>query len=341
MKTILYVLSFLLLISFSSCRKNSQETSRDSSTASQSRNKIEWMQLNNEWVPVITGFDKLLQDAKNAYTRKDFKESSGKINEANELLLKKAGNHPDAVELKKHSASLQKLSEKIEDSTTTESEVDSVIYRVCDTSGMNCWILQDREDDFWALENEINVHIDSAFVNISQNDSTAGISLSKAKALIELKAQTNSHPKSKKYLVKAGNELHIIMKMIKKEEKILASAIKRPFARSYVSLAMTYYINASLVFEHGTDYVRLGREMKASSICLQKAFKYSGIKIREDEAFTLERAELVGTELENGFGHGQNDIREVLAGLGLLINKLKLILYPANSEDDFLLTQGK
>jgi hypothetical protein len=340
MKAILYFLSFLFFLSFSSCRKNLQEKEEiGSKEKSKSSDQIGWMRLNNEWIPVITGFDKLLYAARKAYSQKKYSESSEKIKAANEILLKKKEkDHSDKDELKKSSESLQKLSERIKDRSASQLDIDTVLYKVCDVSAKHCWIMQDREDDYWEPEEELNKHIDSAYLKTTKNDTSAITNLDKASALIKVKNYRMPHTNIKKYLKNAEGELNSIARTIGKEEKIIEGNLKKPIARSYFSLAITHYISASLTFVEAYDNKRLGNEIRSSSACLQKAFKYSGIDLKEEEAFTLEHAALLGIDLEKGFNHEAKDVQETLDLLGKLIKKTKMILYPEETEDDFMIS---
>ncbi|MFL5728521.1 MAG: hypothetical protein ACJ75J_03445, partial [Cytophagaceae bacterium] len=281
--------------------------------------------------------DKLLQAGKKAHANKNYKESSRKIKEAGLLLEKQSAKNKDP-EIVNSSKALKNLSSKIKDSTASENEVDSVLYRVCDVSGKHCWIMTDREDDYWRPEEELNVHIDSAYVKTTDHEPTAISNFQKAAALIKIKNDQTSRSSVKKYLKKADDELQAIISKIEKQEKIIAGNLKTPIARSYLSLGITHYINASIEFGKSNNNERLGNELRSSSICLQKAFKYSGIDLQENEAFALEHAELLGIDLEKGFAHDSKDIQEILTLLGNLIKKTRTILYPEETEDDFMIS---
>jgi hypothetical protein len=340
MKTIFYFLSFFILLSFSSCRKNIREKDDSSlNSVSKSSDNMEWMKLNNEWVPVITEFDKLLHAGKKAYANKNYKQSSQKIKEANEILIKiNDKDHRDKKDLKRYSGSLQKLTERIEDSTASEFDVDTVLYKVCDFSGKHCWIMEDWEDDYWVPEDELNKHMDSVYTKTSINDSTGIINLKKANSLIAIKSRKNSNHKVQKYLSRVQEELKSMMIKAKNEEKNIASKLRDPIARSYFSLSITHYILASIEFNKGRNNKQLGNEIEFSSICLRKAFKYSSVELSEEEDFMLERAQLLGIDLKAGFDHDADDIEDVLRLLNRIIKERRIIFYPESTIDDYTIS---
>jgi hypothetical protein len=339
MKTLLYSSGILLSLLFSSCKEIVQDTSERSKVPPASSDKIEWMRLNDEWVPVITEFDKLLYSGLKAYIRKDYKEASQKISEANAILVKKnEKDHPGKDELKRSSESLRKLSERIKDSTVSGLEVDTVLYKVCDVSGKNCWIMQDREDDYWVSEEELSKHIDSSYAKVSANDTTAITNLDKANALIKIKKRQIKNQKIQKYLMKAEDELQTIINKVKKREKIVVSKLAEPIAKSYFSLAISYYIYASIEFNGKRDNKRMGNEIESSATCLRKAFKYGGVELSEEEAFILERAQFLGVDLKGGFSHEVDDIEDVLRLLSRMIRERRIIFYPQGTDDDYAIS---
>jgi hypothetical protein len=330
---------FLLLIIGSGCNQNqkkneAKEPSKIKAPADSASSKLEWMKLNNEWIPVITELDKILHSGKTAYIDKNYKESTRKINEAETLVNNKAMKNKDHKDLLSSSKALKEISEKIESGKTNAAELDSVIYKVCDIHMKNCWILKDRETDLWIPEAELQIHLDSTYYYLTKNDTLKSQEeLAKANWIINADSKKYCSPEGKKTSDMIRKEMNSIKHALVKGEEATIGKIKFNIARTYFFKADNHYSEASRIsFNYDNDRlegdIELAREIKASVFYLQRAFSLQGIILSEKENFELENAELLGNELLGGYTHPKEEITESIKDIGRIMFRYRTKFHP-------------
>jgi hypothetical protein len=296
--------------------------------------KLEWMKLNNEWVPLITEIDKLLNSSKKAYLNKDYKESIRKIQEAESLVNNKALKYNSHKEFLVSSESLKRISKKIENGTITNEELDSALYKVCDVHMKNCWILKDKETDFWIPEEEFQIHLDSSFYYMVKNDTIKSMDeLAKANWIINADSKKYCSHDGERNSNKIRKEMNSIKHALVRGEQSTIGKVKSNIARTYFLKADNHYAQASQIsFNYDNDRLEgdidLAREIKASVFYLERAFSTLGIILPEKETFQLENALLLDNELLNGYAHPKEDITEAIKDIGRIILKYRNNFYP-------------